>query len=647
MQIPFRSSSLLAALLSALLFTPTVLSAADSAATARENPDAGNPKPVSPTRNPKETSYQDRTDSVDQKLRLLETAHQKRDFRLARALAESLRQTLQFEEQQEAPIGAPVLGAESFVPVSALPAAWREWARGWAYAKVLTLEETAGEARSAEPVELVAAFRMDQTTSLAREVRVVRVEGSALREVRSQVTEEIRRGNERQARLTFFADSQPRQRTFWLVLYGNPDAELPDYPTDLKVAGEGFGLDIENEFFRASLSKQMGQLERLAYKREHGQELFAGGDGHGEPAGIDWAHDYVTSGNFQKLRITNWPTCPDYEVIRGPLSLTVRRWGFPYSPIHPVFTPARMNIFVEYRFYAGTPWFIKTGSMQVIQDIEIGYLRDDEWVFSGMSFTDILWMGADGKLRSGTVAPGQAEDLWGVGFFHRETRDAFFGLFLEHTAENAPPLKHTGAPTLQYKWHGQLWSRALYQGATLRAGAVLRQKNAYLTMPFPENGGAAQVEGIRRRMLNPLVPSTAPLPAAIVGDSSSGRLARSGEAGDSLISKKALWEALANCRDEQLYETRSSIVDLGLVYDLRVRGDVVHVVMATPSRGRPRIGFYSYGSGGNYSPVRDVLLKVPGVGKVVVEQTWQPAWNPNRLTAEGRRKLGLQPDSQP
>ncbi len=597
--------------------------------------------PATAARSLRETRYSDRTDSVADKLRHLEGAYRLKDFRLARALADSIRQTLQFEEQQESSLGAALVGAEAFVPVSSLPAAWRDWARGWTYAKVLSLEETAGEARAAEPVELVTAFRADQTASLAREVRVARVEGSVLREVRSQVTEEVRRGHERHCRLTLLVDSPARQRTHWLILYGNPDAELPDYPTDLKVTGEGFGLDLENEYFRGSLSKQMGQLERLIYKREHGQELFAGGEGHGEPPGIDWAHDYVTSGNFQKLRITNWPASPDYEVIRGPLSLTVRRWGFPASPIHPVFTPSRMNIFVEYRFYAGTPWFIKTGSMQVIQDIEIGYLRDDEWVFSGMSFNETLWMGRDGKLRIGPVAPSQAEDLWGVGFFHRETRDAFIGLFLEHTAENAPPLTHTGTPTLHYKWHGHVWSRALYQGATLRAGAVLRQRNAYLTLPFPESGGAEIVEGIRRRMLSSLVASPASLPAVIDASAPSGRLARPGEAGDSPISKKALWEALGNCRDEQLYEARPSIVDLGLVYDLRVRGDVVQVLMAMPNRGRPRLGFFAYGSGGNASPVRDVLLKVPGVRRVVVEQTWEPPWNSNRLTDEGRRKLGL------
>lgn len=589
----------------------------------------------------RETTYWERTDRFEEKMRLLEAAYRKQDYRLARALADSLRQSLTLEQQQRAPLGVAVAPAGAFVPVQELPAPWRDWARPWTYAKILALDETVSLPRSGEPVELVLAVPQNQCASLAREVRVARIDGGVPREVRSQVTEEVRRGAERQCRLTFFADSPAHQRTYWLILYGNPEAELPDYPSDLTVTGEGTALDFENEYFRGSLSKQMGQLERLVYKREHGLELFAGGEGHGEPPGIDWAHDYVTSGNFQKLRVTNWPRCPDYEVLRGPLSLTVRRWGFPYSTVAPLFSPARMNIFVEYRFYAGTPWFVKVGYMQVIKDLEIGYLRDDEWVFSGMSFTDIVWIGADGKLKTGPVAKGQQEDLWAVGFFNRDTRDAFIGLFLEHTAENVGGLAHTGAPLFYYKWHGHVWSRALYHGATLPAGAVLRQKNAYLTMPFPEQGGAETVERLRHAMLHPLAPSVTTLPAGMQAEPAPGRLARPGEAGDSPIAKRLLWEALGGCQDEQLYTTRPSVVDLGLVYDLRVRGDVVHVVMAMPHRGRPRIGYFSYGSGGNSTPVRDRLLQVPGVRKVVVEQTWEPHWNANLLTDEGRRKLGI------
>jgi metal-sulfur cluster biosynthetic enzyme len=41
-------------------------------------------------------------------------------------------------------------------------------------------------------------------------------------------------------------------------------------------------------------------------------------------------------------------------------------------------------------------------------------------------------------------------------------------------------------------------------------------------------------------------------------------------------------------------------------------------------------------------PIEPQLLKVPGVKHVVVEQVWDPAWSSNRLTDEGRRKLGLE-----
>jgi metal-sulfur cluster biosynthetic enzyme len=589
----------------------------------------------------RETTYWQRTDPFEEKMRLLGDAYRRKDYRVARSIADSIRGSLTLEQQEHASIGTPVLGADSSIPVADLPQQWREWARGWAYAKILALDETVNLDRSGEPIEIVAAFREDQASSLMREVRVARVVNGSLREVRSQVTEEVRRGDERQCRITFFADSPAHQRTYWLIFHGNPDAEIPDYPSDLEIRGEGVGLDFENEYYRGRLSKQMGQLERLAYKREHGQELFAGGEGHGEPPGIDWAHDYVTSGNFQKLRVTNWPECPDYEVLRGPLSLTVRRWGFPYSTVHPLFSPARLNVFVEYRFYAGTPWFVKVGSMHVIKDIEITYLRDDEWVFSGMSFTDIVWMGADGKLRTGPVDRGEADNLWAVGFFNRDTRDSFIGLFLQHTAENVEGLKHTGAPLIYYKWHGHVWSRALFQGATLPAGAVLRQRNAYLTSPFPEQGGAGMVESTRHRLMNPLTPSSASLPSGLQAAACSGRLGRNGEIGDSPISKRELWNALATCLDEQLYAARPSVVDLGLIYDVRLRADVVYVLMTMPHSGRPLSGYFSYGSGGNSSPIRDRLMKVPGVRKVVVEQTWEPHWNANCLTNEGRRKLGI------
>jgi len=265
-----------------------------------------------PVQSAKETTYWDRTERFEEKLKLLEAAWQRKDFRMTRALTHSLRSTaVQAQAEEENP-GTPLFPASRYQKVESLPSHWRSWAEGWKYCRTLVLDETIGDARADEPVEVLLSFPAEQVHLLTREVRVARVTDGMLKEVPSQVFNEVQRGNERICRLLFMAESRPHQKQTILVFYGNPDAELPEYPTDLLTSGEGFGLDIENQFFKASLSRQMGQLERLTLKREHGLELFSGGEGHGEPPGIDWAHDYVSSGSFQKLRITLWDTCPDY-----------------------------------------------------------------------------------------------------------------------------------------------------------------------------------------------------------------------------------------------------------------------------------------------------------------------------------------------
>ena len=37
----------------------------------------------------------------------------------------------------------------------------------------------------------------------------------------------------------------------------------------------------------------------------------------------------------------------------------------------------------------------------------------------------------------------------------------------------------------------------------------------------------------------------------------------------------------------------------------------------------------------------EALYAVPGVRKVIMEQTWYPLWNVNFLTDTGREKLGF------
>ena len=106
----------------------------------------------------KETRYADRTDSVEEKTRLLVDAVRKRDYRLARALTASVKETLLFEEQENAPPAEPVIGADAFGLVEALPQAWRTWARGPASSPV-TLPGAAAASTPSSPTPRCAPWR--------------------------------------------------------------------------------------------------------------------------------------------------------------------------------------------------------------------------------------------------------------------------------------------------------------------------------------------------------------------------------------------------------------------------------------------------------------------------------------------------------
>lgn len=592
----------------------------------------------------KEDLYWDRTDRFEDKVKLLQSAWDKKDFKLVRSLLNSLRITgIQAQIEEDSP-GRPLSDSSHFEKVEFLPLHLRSWAKGWMYYKVIEIKERASVERKAEPVEVLLSFSTSQMDSPFREIRVASVDNGIIKEVTSQVFDVVRRNGEWFCKLLFLSNCRANESKVFLIFYGNPDAELPAYLSDLKTTGKGVGLTIENNVYKAILSESTGQLERLIIKHGHGVELYAGGEAHGELPGIDWAHDYVSDGFYQKFRITLWDECPDYEIVRGPICTIVRRWGFPYSPIHPVFSPSRLNMDVEYRFYAGLPYFHKFGKMTSIKDFELVYARDDEWVFTGQPFTDTLWMGPDGKLKVGEVDPAFKDNLWGVGFFNKDTKDSFFGLFLEHYAEGLPELLHNGSPQAHYDWALQLWSRSPLAVKKLPAGAVLHEKNAYLSMPFTDAEGPQKIEELRHRLMKPLSVAKGKLNSNALRVSSES-LARPGEAGDSLISKKLIWEALRNCKDYELYKADISIVDLGLVYDISVQGDLIKIVLAMPHRGRPLGGFFTHVTSPIdpkiFYTIPDVLLKIPGVRDVVMEQTWYPGWNSNLITDVGRKKLNL------
>jgi len=170
---------------------------------------------------------------------------------------------------------------------------------------------------------------------------------------------------------------------------------------------------------------------------------------------------------------------------------------------------------------------------------------------------------------------------------------------------------------------------------------VIRQRNAYLVSPYPEENAAARIESIRQRLLHPL--EIHPVgPPARNNVKPVGALARHGETPETAPLKPAIWEALRDVRDEQLYKIDANVVDMGYVYDVNIRGQVVEVLVTMPHRGRPVYQFIAgYGGGRITEGIRERLLRIDGFRDVIVSLTWDPPWTVARMTAAGRRMIGL------
>jgi phenylacetate-CoA oxygenase PaaJ subunit len=92
-----------------------------------------------------------------------------------------------------------------------------------------------------------------------------------------------------------------------------------------------------------------------------------------------------------------------------------------------------------------------------------------------------------------------------------------------------------------------------------------------------------------------------------------------------------VWAALRRVTDP---EYPLSIVDLGLVCDVRVEGDTVRVALTFTSIGCPAIEML-------VSDVKEAVGAVPGVARVTVDVVWTPPWTKDRISPVGRKVLAM------
>ena len=81
-----------------------------------------------------------------------------------------------------------------------------------------------------------------------------------------------------------------------------------------------------------------------------------------------------------------------------------------------------------------------------------------------------------------------------------------------------------------------------------------------------------------------------------------------------------------------------NIVDLGLVYDLRIGED------GDGRRVDVKMTLTAPGCGMGTSIAADARLKIlalPGVKDADVDIVWDPPWNPQMISPEGKERLGM------
>jgi metal-sulfur cluster biosynthetic enzyme len=95
--------------------------------------------------------------------------------------------------------------------------------------------------------------------------------------------------------------------------------------------------------------------------------------------------------------------------------------------------------------------------------------------------------------------------------------------------------------------------------------------------------------------------------------------------------------ALKQCYDPEI---PVNIVDLGLIYGIRIEAapdsqQDVTVDMTLTAQGCPEHVTIS-------AQVKSRVEQLPGVRNAAVNIVWEPAWTPERLSADARKQLGIE-----
>ena len=253
---------------------------------------------------------------------------------------------------------------------------------GWAEHRVLALREDHGIPRENEPFMLFLSEESSLVDSWKRELRVARYDLASgnTTEIPSQVLYEKKRFDTPKqqgvfvtCQLAILADVPANGKAYYLLAYGNPDAEAPSYESDLAMAKRDDGAEwVENAFYEAKIHPDCGQIKGLRSK--------VYGTGDDQTIGLQESNQYclhynpdVWVRNRSWTHTNGWNPPPKQVVEQGPVVIVTRRWG--HLP-----RAREVEVEVVYHFFSNTPYCFIESTMDVKEDLVVNALRNEEFV---------------------------------------------------------------------------------------------------------------------------------------------------------------------------------------------------------------------------------------------------------------------------
>ncbi len=99
----------------------------------------------------------------------------------------------------------------------------------------------------------------------------------------------------------------------------------------------------------------------------------------------------------------------------------------------------------------------------------------------------------------------------------------------------------------------------------------------------------------------------------------------------SIVTEAEVYEALRECYDPEI---PVNLVDLGLIYDIKIIDDWVGVKMTLTAPGCPAHTWITQN-------VHNRILQIPGIKDADVKIVWDPMWNPDMMSEDAKKVLGM------